>query len=212
MMASSVVETVADWAERGAVAFTILAAASGLIFVVASRQVKRLEAIRAEARDERSAKLELDLAQQRERTAKAEKSLLELQEDAALRGFNKEEFHTLVRLLTRDPKGHVDIVHKGGPEAEGFADWFAAALQVSGWTFSVSETALLPGPHVSNHGVGIAIRDGERPPARLKTLHDALIGAGITTNSALVYLDPKLPEDAIQLSVWPKPVTERARW
>ena len=162
--------------------------------------------------NERAAKLELDAATQRERAAKAEKSLLELQEDFAQREFNKEEFHTLVRLLTLDPKGHVDIVcQAGNPETRHFAGLLASALQVSGWTLSMAEVVLSAQAGFSR-GVGIAIRDGQRQPARLKTLHDALVGAGIPVNSALVYTDPNLADDAMQLTVWPKPVTLRARW
>lgn len=221
-------ESIVRFAKWGAIILTFLGATSGVIFILANRPLKRLEATErqrehessqakiagavaiAATANERAAKLELDAATQRERAAMAEKSLLELQEELAPRDFNKEEFHTLVRLLTREPKGHVDIVvQSGNPESRRFAGWLASALQVSGWTLSMTEAALSAQAGFSR-GVGIAIRDGQRQPARLKTLHDALIGAGIPVNSALVYTEPNLADDAIQLTVWPKPLTPRA--
>jgi hypothetical protein len=224
-------ENIVRFAEWSAIVLTFLGATSGVVFILANRPLKKLEAAErqqehdqsqakiaesnatAARANENTAALSLKVEEEARKRAEAEKALLELQEDFAPRDFNKEEFHTLVRLLTRDPKGHIDIVvQAGNPEARGFAGWLASALHVSGWTVNVSEVALMDRPAGFSRGVGIAIRDGQRQPARLKTLHDALVGAGIPADSGLIYLDPNMHEDAIRLSVWPKPVTPRARW
>jgi hypothetical protein len=163
----------------------------------------------AAAANERTAKLELDAAAQRERAAKAEKSLLELQQQLAPREFTKEEFHNIVRVLTDGPKGHVDIVHTSDSETQLFAGFFACALQVSGWTFSRSAIPFASGPdplgQMSNGrgGFTLGLRDGGHQPPRTKTLHDALEIAGF---SAMIWPDPSLSEDAVQLSVWPRPL------
>src|ERR1700686_3600652 len=92
-------ESIVRFAEWSAIILTFLGATSGVIFILANRPLRRLEATErqrehnssqakiagaaaiAATANERAAKLELDAATQRERAAKAEKSLLELQED-----------------------------------------------------------------------------------------------------------------------------------
>lgn len=224
-MESSVFETIADWAERGSVAFTILAAASGLIFVLASRQLKRFEAIRAEAKDARAAKLELDVATQQERAAKAETDLLQLRNETAPRTIRLSK--GVVDRLKRNAGTVLRIEYRPGErEPHRLAERIAEVTRWAQWKVEVtqSEESEIKFPTRSELREGVDIGGGgdgfqddddawSKLPPKYKAAEELWKLLRANGIDATYHLDAGLwePDKPIIVKIWPKPLPYSAK-
>lgn len=100
----------------------------------AKKDVARLQ---KDATDAKAAqqKVETQLAAQQERAARAEQSLLELQEKVKWRSVSKWQKDRFIEITKNQKKGEVEIMAKAGdPEAIAYANELMPMLQDAGWT------------------------------------------------------------------------------
>jgi hypothetical protein len=117
---------------------------------VALADAKGAEANRQAANaNERAAALELESAIQRERAAKAEQALLELQHRLAWRDFAPAQAQGLVHALRPFRGVSVSVmVMVGEAEAERFGQQLVSLLRAADWSATISTTGmLLPPPY-----------------------------------------------------------------
>jgi hypothetical protein len=165
---------------------------------------KEIGAAKAEAAkaNERTGTLELETAQQREKAAVAERSLLELQQRVQDRHLTAGQRMALTDGLTHGPKGEITIMCVGGnPEPCVFAEELAEVLRRSGWTVVFGEP---------EHGVmfvgispkGVFLRAHSATLPRAAVLQQALKAVGIEATGEV---RSDTPEDWVNLLVGYKP-------
>jgi hypothetical protein len=126
-------------------------------------------------------RLETDLAKQREKTANAEKALLQLRASLADRRLTKEQQSDLVKLLTPWRGIDVDVLVWGDTaEIEIISGQLMESLAAAGWNI-----------HVAHAGGGGAVRGilvanrpdaGENPALAAKTLVHGLRSAQLASD------------------------------
>jgi len=161
-------------------------------------QVLETDAVNAKAAQQR---VETELAKQRESTAKAERSLLELQRHMQPRRISAEQRARLLAILTHGPKGKVSInCVLGDGEGHTFANEIDAVLKASGWeTTGVNQGVYSGGNPV---GFGIIVRSGIGAPPYAVVLQRAFFSIGIPMDGAE---NPQLAEGDVQILVGNKP-------
>ncbi len=146
-------------------------------------------------------KVEIDLAKQQEKTAMAERSLLQLQRRIEPRRISADEKTRLVETLSRGPKGKVSInCVLGDGEGQAFANDIDGVLKASGWeSTGVSQSAYSGGNPV---GFGIIIRSAMNAPPYAIALQHAFFSVGIPLAGVE---NSQLPEGAVEIVVGNKP-------
>lgn len=171
----------------------------------AKRAITMAEARAAEAYEnaghanERTARLEVEAAAQRERAARAERELLELKKRLAPRTLSDAQAAALVSALAGRPKGPVLIQHPSDDhEGSAFAHQIDDALKRAGWKSSVVLTI------GGVYGEGIELQQTETGPGipHVQALYEALTTAGLTVGTAH---DAKVPVGSARLIVAHKP-------
>lgn len=133
----------------------------------------------ASAANERTVKLELDTAQQREKTAKAEHELFELKEKLKPRQLSDASRLSLIAaLVLANPKGLVKIdCVLGDGEGLAYANQLDEALKAAGWpTTGINQGAYDRSNPV---GFGIIVHSKATTPQYAVSLQRALTDAGI---------------------------------
>jgi hypothetical protein len=181
--------TVDDWnaAFQG---FAILCIAGTLLAGAGKfwtdRIIKERHAQELAAAKTRTVKVEVDLAKQQERTAKAEKELRERFESRTLTQNQQTNFFGLARAYAplakeaRDKRGEtVWIVHPtGDPEATEFASMLTHLLFEAGWPVQIRD---IPFP-VHRIGIAILVNDPANPPSLVQPLQQLFEQAGISVS------------------------------
>ena len=137
----------------------------------------------AAAANERSSKLELEASQQRERAAKAERDLLELQQRLAWRRISPTEYSEFVAALKPFAGSAVEVTKLGEAEAGQFADGLLKMLTDSKWNVSLNMIG-----YVSPPPYGLQCVVNETTPAG-----KALASILKSLPTAIVKSNPKLP-------------------
>jgi hypothetical protein len=149
--------------------------------------------------------LEADASTQRERAARAEKSLLEVKQDIAPRTLSAEQRASFVKMLRTGPRGEVSITCLTGKEPCDFAQHLAMALREAGWSVT-GPTSMLFIRENSGPPVGLIISVPNAAVAnqssRAGMLQDALHAIGL---EAPGNVNPNLKDGEVNLFVGVKP-------
>jgi len=133
--------------------------------------------------------LELEVAHQRERAARAEKDLVEIQERIKPRSFTDAQRSLLIKALTKSSKGAVRIgIILGDGEALIFARQIKEILKASGWTDVHLTHSIYTGTPV---GLSVIVRDGNKPPMFAEALAEAFESTGVPVKREY---NPELPQ------------------
>ena len=185
-------KTICDWAAVVLVGLTFIAGAGALLAgrVLNSRQSEQLRKFEADLASAKTdnltlqkqvAILQTDASIQQERAAKAEKSLLELQEQLKPRRLTAGQKSDLTKLLGQyKGNGAAIVTPLLDGEAVDFADDFKSALESAGWS-----TVRIANRISDKYGLAVVTCEGTKNPALLlaKKLSDALTTAGIPHDS-----------------------------
>jgi hypothetical protein len=139
------------WTGIVAAVLAVLTAIAG-VGAFAARQIAARES------SERAQRLELRVAEQQERAAKAERDLLELRERQKDRQFTDEQYLRLVASLARaEPKVRVQITFIDQSEPKRFAELLLEVFERAGWPAEIIKWnragMLSPGVNIeSRHG------------------------------------------------------------
>lgn len=109
---------------------------------------------------ERANKLELEAAKQRERAARAEKELLELQQRLAWRTFTTEQKRRFIAELSQFRGTRVVLLRIGDMEADLFARQIISILREAKWSLTENFAGVLGPPE---YGVVCTYPPGDRP-------------------------------------------------
>ncbi len=141
-------------------------------------------------------RVEIDLANQQEKTATAERSLFELRQRIQPRRISSEQRVHLAQLLARGPKGRVTIVCVlGDGEGSTFANDIDSVLKASGWpSEGVDQAAYERNPI----GLEIVVRDAKAVPQHAGVLVQAFFAVGIPITGVE---NPTLPEGVVEIMV-----------
>ena len=141
------------------------------------------------------AALETKAAEQQERAAKAELSLLEVRHSIAPRGITPDQRVRLVALLANSPKGSFTVTWAPSPESESFASQVATVMIEAGWVntaedgdgiFGISNGVAMIEPMA---GLVVMVRDLNNAPIRAKSIADALAAEGFKVSARAVNLN-----------------------
>jgi hypothetical protein len=157
----------------------------------------KVAGLQKDAADAKAAQqtVETELAKQRERTAIAERALLQLKESLKDRTILPDQRQTLLRLLTNAPKGRVQIWWVAGE-----SDAYPLALQIQGILKECGWSEVTEHMAVGTTGVGffIAIHNGEPAPAHAGLLQHAFISVGIALTALA---EPDTPVGAVRIYI-----------
>ena len=144
--------------------------------------------------------LEIEIAQQRQRAARAEKDLVEIQERIRPRLITDAQRALLIQALTKSPKGSVRIdTVIGDGEALIFARQIKEILKASGWTDVHLSHSIYTGSPV---GLSMTVRDGNKTPLFAVALAEAIESIGIPVKRGY---NSEIPEETIKILVGMKP-------
>ena len=158
------------WAGVLAVALTVAAAIAGLVAWYFGQTASDERNARAEA-------MELRIAEQQERAARAEKDLLDIQERARPRTLDPGARASLIDWLRKtDANASVQLWSPSSPEPIAYKLQLRDAIIEAGWLVTKTTAS----PQMGNPTVGIKVwfRDAE-PPSVASLLHNALTQAGL---------------------------------
>lgn len=153
------------------------------------------------AANERVVKVELEAAQQRERAARAEKDLLELQERIKPRRISADQRERLIAALRNLPKGPVIVTCVlGDGEAIAFANQIVDSLKSAGWPVDgVNQVVYTPNNPV---GFFVRVRSAANAPPYAGALQQAFNSVEIRLDGQQV---PTLSEGVVEIVVGNKP-------
>jgi hypothetical protein len=164
---------------------------------------ERTLALQKAAADAKAAqqKVEIELAKQQEKTASAERSLLQLQRRMEPRRISADQRARLVEILSNGPKGKVSIhCVLGDGEGQAFANDIDAVLKASGWDNpGVTQGAYSGGNPV---GFGILVRNAITAPPYATALQKAFFSVGIPMPGVE---NSQLAEGIVEILVGNKP-------
>jgi hypothetical protein len=162
--------------------------------IATARSAAALATEKAETANERASKIELEAAQQRERAAKAEHDLLELQQRLAWRRVSPKEYSAFVAALKPYQGSAVEVTKLGEAEAGQFADDLIKMLTDAKWNVSLNISGYVsPPPYGLKCLVNDATPAGKALAAILKSLPTATVESNPklpTTATILVGLRP----------------------
>lgn len=142
----------------------------------ASGEVASLQKEAANARAAQQ-RVETELARQRERTAIAERALLELQQRVQPRTLTAEQYAALFNSLRSSGTHSIALTRLGDQEAGNYADQFIKAFSEAGWQLSLFRVGTLSPPIY-----GIILRTQDRENSTVVALLTAFYRAGITVS------------------------------
>lgn len=175
----------------------------------AANASKDLAGLQKAAADAKAAqqKVEIDLARQQERTATAEKNLLELQERVKLRRLSAEQRKKLIDFLhTPDaaaiPNGPITVSRLFMDETGApFAGEIKEAFDAAGWPNGpVGKDTVPNGPMPI--GIVVMFHSAESVPKHAGVIQHALIAAGL---EPALGENPNIPEGVVEILVGIKP-------
>jgi transposase len=178
-----------------------LADVMGKMAVIKEAKVASLQkdAIDAKAAQQR---VEISLAEQQEKAATAEHSLLLLQRRMEPRKLSGEQKARLLEILKHRPKGKISIMSvMGDQEGSAFASDIETTLRAAGW-----ETGGGAGQSVYTGGnpigLGILVKSGKSAPVYAGELQQAFFSIGVPLAGAE---NATLPDGTVEIVVGNKP-------
>lgn len=155
-------------------------------------------------------RVQMELAAQEQKTAEAQRSLLELRERIKPRRLNDKDAAAFVAALKTLPSGTIDFGYTsaGGDETFNFAKQFLSLFQQAGWTVQ-NNASIAQHLDVQVIGVGILVSvpagpDPKLPPSgylaltpTLKTLQNAFQSVGIKVQFISWFPGKNAPEVVI---------------
>jgi hypothetical protein len=168
-------------------------------------EIGKLAALQKDASNAKAAqqKVQTELAAQQERAAKAEKELSELKEAVRPRRLTKEQQDALVKLLSSEPRGPVELVCvMGDGEGYAFAMQIDSVLKAAGWTVQGGGVAQAAYSGGNPTGFGIVVRNGITAPQYAARIQRAFFSIGIPLAGAEL---ADRPEGAVMILVGNKP-------
>ena len=167
------------------------------------KEIGKVAGLQTDAANAKAAqqRVETDLAKQQEKTANAERSLLQLQRRIEPRRISAEQRLRLIGILTPGPKGKVSIdCVLGDGEGQTFANDVDEVLKASGWeTDGVNQVVYSGGNPV---GFGIIVRSAIIAPPYAAHLQQAFFSIGLPMGGIE---NPKLADGKVQILVGNKP-------
>lgn len=151
--------------------------------IATARSAAALATEKAETANERTSKIELEAAQQRERAAKAERDLLELQQRLAWRRVSQKEHGEFVAALKPFAGSVVEVTKLGEAEAGQFADDLFKMLTDAKWKVSLDSSGYVSPPP---YGLQCIVNDTTPAGKALAAILKSLPTATVASN-------PKLP-------------------
>jgi hypothetical protein len=153
-----------------------------------------------DAADSKSAQqmVEIELAKQQERTARAEKDLLELQEHSKPRRLSEEQKQKLVELLsTQTPITPYISRSMDAPDGHAFAQDFEDVFRRLRWPFGPenSSSAIF---NVHIIGVFVVVKNNTGAVPQAAAMQRALKSIGIQAHGAV---DPNIPENTFEIRI-----------
>lgn len=167
-------------------------------------QTAKVAGLEKDAADAKAAqqRVEIDLAKQQEKTAKAELEVATLKVAIQPRRLTPEQRTALVKLLSGEPKGMIAVRYPAADfEATAFAHQIIGALQEAGWNLG-SVTGMVGSDPV---GLGIVVRSVATVPPYVGRLQRAFFSIGIPMGGVE---EPRLEEGGVQLVIGHKPTPE----
>jgi hypothetical protein len=202
--------SVFQWGSVGLIAITFFFGAGALWTSnrINDRQTARLIVLESDLskartllseQQERTAKIEIEAAAQRERAAKAEADLLEVKSRITPRHLTADQRDQLIARLRARPKGSADIVCPSNDhEACVFSEELQSVLNDAGWATSFVNAVLVRVPT----GVQISQRDEGDALLHVKELYAGFRAFGIDTS---VVFDPSVSGTHAKVLVGRKP-------
>lgn len=145
-------------------------------------------------------KVEVELAKQQERAARAERELLQLKESLKDRKISTEQREKLIGLLTNSPKGPTEVWW-----VTGVSDSYAVAFQIqeilrtSGWP---SPEERMAASTMNAAGMFIACRDFRFVPQHMGSIGQAFHSVGMPLTH---FPEPDTPDGVVRIYVGHKP-------
>jgi hypothetical protein len=161
----------------------------------------RVAGLEAEAANAKAAQqgVQLELAKQQEKTATAERALLELQERVQPRHLTTKQKTDIKIALESSPPQNVGVqVFIGTPDGIPFSIEIIEAINSAGWTATHKGQSALGG---QIRGLALLMADTKHPPPGAKALQDALKSAGM---DAPGYNDQTLKATDLVVFIAPK--------
>lgn len=141
----------------------------------------RTLALEADATNAKAAqqRVEIALEKQKEQTANAERDLAQLRQAVRDRHLSAVQRSELIKLLSGDPKGPIDITTiLGDSEAVAFTAEVADVFKSSGWTIADNgpiQAVYVGGPPI---GFGIIVRSSLTAPSYAARIQNAFFAVG----------------------------------
>lgn len=143
--------------------------------------------------------VEIELARQKEKAAKAEESLLRLKNELKDRQLSPEQSTELVRLLKDVPNGPIEIIISPDvSDAYAFANQIHDILHAAGWTKVPVRLALA----TNVVGLSIGVHDKMAMPPYVEPLQHALSLVGIHVD---IIGFPNFPPELVEMHIGHKP-------
>jgi len=172
--------------------------------IAAAKADASIAAAKAAAAIAEQQQVQIDLAKQQNRAAKAERDLLEVKESLKQRRFTKEQSDFLVTVAKRFPGQQISFAKYGLDfEAQAFSDRIDAVLRLAGW--HTTNDATVSGVDMDK-GIVFFVENGTRSDA-VEAMVVALNGLGFQSSVGLrTRFDPTpLPPGCVGIFVGSKP-------
>jgi len=148
-------------------------------------------------------RVEIDLAKQQERAAKAEKDLAQLRQTIQPRHLVSDQESTIIGALSGEPNGPVAILTVlGDGEALDFANEIDRVFKAAGWTVTGGGVSQAVFSGSAPIGFGIVVRNALSAPPYAARIQRAFFSIGIPLGGAE---NAKLPETTVEIVVGRKP-------
>jgi hypothetical protein len=147
-------ELIASWAEILTAAFGIMAATTAVVYLLANRPLKKLEARDSEV-------LKEAVAEQQTRAATAERELLELRERIKPRSLTDQQSIDFIKALKIAPDGKINFGYTsaGGDECFNFLKQLLPLFKEAGWKIPEKIAGVTNHFDIQVIGIGVLIPD-----------------------------------------------------
>jgi hypothetical protein len=179
-LSRSTLETITSLSEGFAVVLTALGAIAGLIFVLASRPLRKMEA-------KEMLSLRAETARALDSAEKEKLERVKLEGQLAPRRVTSAQREQLIAALRGTHGGAAVVSSFFDPEATDFANDLDAAIRAAGW--ETARIKSLASPKRSATGLDVALFVGSAPLPTIPVLHNALMAAGINNEEAIIERD-----------------------
>lgn len=171
------------WLQVGSAGAALLVFAFLTGTILVGRSINKRDAARLVTLEAHLMDAKVLLAAQQERAARAEQSLLELQERTKPRSLTTSQRAALVDALKKSQhKGPVIVSSSTGDgEARDFAKELLRTLKEADWPITQGDVIT---ELVTGFGVHVIVHDMKSPPPHAAALQHALDGVGISSNGS----------------------------